>query len=257
MEAVWRRTVRRRFRAQIRSTDVFFVTYPRSGTTWLAFMIGQALKRDPDELLTIATLDRYVAEANGAYFFGEAFDFEQLPAPRFFRVHAQYDPRFPLVVYVLRDPRDTLVSGYHFERMNNAEFDLSMHDYVVSYPHWPCAWDEHVEGWLAEPSARVLTVRYEQLHLDPAGELARVLEFAGVQVSPERLSAAVDASRFDAMRASEDRFGRGRPNSGTGQTIRRGKVGGWRDELDPDALRTLESRYGALMAGLGYEPVTT
>lgn len=255
-ETVRRTLVRRRFRAAIRPTDVFLVAYPRSGTTWLAYMLGHALARDPDSL-TIANLGELVPEANGAYFFGEPFGgFSQLPDPRVFRVHAPYDPSFRKVLYVLRDPRDVLVSRYHFQGLVDGTVRGTMLDYVSRDDHWPCRWDEHVAGWLLPPRGQVLALRYEDIRADPEAALVVALGFIGVDVPAERAAAAVEAARFERMRRLEEEHGRGTPSAGEGRTIRRGEAGGWRDELPEEALAELERRYGEVMERVGYELVT-
>ena len=35
--------------------------------------------------------------------------------------------------------------------------------------------------------------------------------------------------------------------------VRKGKVGGWREELDPDDIAFIEHRYGDVMKRMGYQ----
>lgn len=104
------------FRRSLRPTDVFIVTHPRSGTTWMRSLIGNALVQlvfsESCELGFKNHL--YVPDVNKQYFRGGLLP-NPLPgiATRFFSTHAPYDPLLPKVIYIIRDPRDVMVSYYH------------------------------------------------------------------------------------------------------------------------------------------------
>ncbi len=254
-ERVRRSAGRRRFRAALRGDDVLVVGFPRSGNTWLGFMLANALAPERHGDLTLATFGALVPDVNDEYFWGRGSleRHASLPSPRFFRVHATYDPAFPRVVYVVRDPRDVLVSHYHLQRLEKPEFDFSLREFVLRGAYWPAPWDEHVRGWLVRED--LLLVRYEDLHADPARELARVLSHAGLELRAEAVDAAVAAARFERMRSLEDRFGDSvpRPGAGSGERlVRKGRVGGWRDELDEEAAARLQARFAPLLERLGY-----
>ena len=245
---------RRRFRRSLRADDVLIVGYPRSGTTWLAYMLANAIKPDAREELSLKTFGRYVPDVNDAYFWAKPSppELAALPSPRFLRVHAAYDPSFPRVVYVLRDPRDTLVSHYHFLRLSRPGFGLSLAEFVArDEEHWPVDWSEHVTGWLRVPHPARLVVRYEELHERPEPVLEHVLAFAGLSAPPDRVAAAVDESRFDHMQRAEDRGSIWERKDGE-REVRRGEIGGWRDELDEESAGVIARRYGAAMAEAGY-----
>jgi hypothetical protein len=185
-------------------------------------------------------------------------EFASLPDPRFFSVHARYDPKFPKVVYMLRDPRDVMVSYYHYKRLTDENFRSSLQEFILSDNHYPCRWDEHVAGWLLNGlHAPLCLVRYEEMHQDTQGVLKRVLDFAGLSYTEAGISRAVEASRFERMRSAEEQYGFPYPDVLTDtdeRFVRRGKVGSYRDELNVESLRMLDEKYGAVMRVVGYEP---
>jgi len=258
---------RRRFVASVRPSDLFVVTYPKSGTVWLNFLLANALHADPSEPLDLESYHKYVANINRLYFEHKSLEsFASRADPRVFWVHARYDAAFPAVIYVMRDPRDALVSYWHWKRMNDTAFRPTLREFVLSDDHWPCRWDEHVASWLLEHRhPRLLTVRYEELHRDTAGVLRRVLEFIEAFRDEETIQRAVTASSFERMKSLEDELrSRGKAFGVTEKSaagpdlqerfVRRGKVGTSKKELDEECLRLIEQKYGSVMRKVGYLP---
>ena len=109
--------------------------------------------------------------------------------------------------------------------------------------------------------------RYEDLHAEPAAELARLLRILGHDDMPQsHIEAAVAFAAFDQLKQREDAgFYRsdnlhpakaGEPDS---FKVRRGRVGGYRDELSADQVAMMNRMIDTTLApGLGYrtdEPV--
>jgi hypothetical protein len=241
----------------IRPTDVFICTYPKSGTTWLGFLLAQVLKKDRDERLDLKNFNRYVPDVNLLYTkAGSLADHVDKPEPRFFLCHARYEANFPKVVYVVRDPRDVLVSYWHYQKFLHKDFTQSLEEYVASDSHWPCEWDEHVESWMMpRRHPHLMLVRYEDIHADSAGQLRRVLEFAGLTSDESRIATAVEESRFGKMREAEEKFGvHGAAGDAKERFVRKGACGNWRNEMLPMAQEILERKYASAMRAMGYAP---
>jgi hypothetical protein len=248
----------RLFQDSIRPTDTFLVTYPKSGTTWMGFLIANVISQKSNAGLHLKNFIDIVPDINQLYFAQQSLkQYDYLGNPRVLMTHAPYDPVFPKVVYVLRDPRDVFVSYWHHKRLTDPNFRLHLKVFLLSDNQWPCTWNEHVNGWLLNGHANVLVVRYEDMHKNAKDTLKEVADFIGICYSDSIINNAVDASKFDKMQKLEDDHSvDGAKGSSTERFIRRGKVGSWRDELDDECLRILESKYGASMKQLGYKPVT-
>jgi estrone sulfotransferase len=243
------------FYPTIRPSDVFLCTYPKSGTTWLAFMIAQVLKRDPQEPIDLKSMGHYVPDVNLLYTQrGSLAEYVGMADPRFFLCHAACDMNLPRVVYVVRDPRDVMVSYWHYQKFLKKDYQQTLAEFISSDDHWPCEWDQHAASWLLPTThPNLLLLRYEELHEDAGKVLRGVLDFAGVRYTNRAISGAVEASRFDRMRATEDRFGvHGKAGDQRERFVRNGRVGGWRYEMASDDQRMLEQKFGNLMRQLGY-----
>lgn len=258
---------RQRFVNSIRPMDAFLVTYPKSGTVWLSYLIANALCADPKERLDLQK-HGYVVNINELYFGGGSLDEIVCRSdPRLFWLHSRYDPEFRRVVYLLRDPRDVMTSYWHWKRMVEPRFRLSIRDFVSDNKIWPCRWDEHVFDWvLSHHDPAPLVIRYEDLHRETSVVLARVLHFLDLPQTVDDIERAVNAGSFVCMRSLEEELkAAGRtlsvPSSGAvgdrdERFMRRGRIGGWKDELDPGTVRIIERKYGDVMRAVGYEPVT-
>lgn len=142
-------------------------------------------------------------------------------------------------VHVLRDPRDVVSSL----RAASGSWGKGW------APSSPVAaarlWRRHVASALEIPKKtdRVRVVRYEALQDAGVAEVEALLRFAGVACEPDVCRRLHEATRFERMQA--------RPASHL-QSLRKGRSGTWRDELSRGQLRVVEYVAGDLMDALGY-----
>ncbi len=195
--------------------------------------------------------------------------------PLFRKVHDAWgltpagEPLFPAsvtlgTICVVRDPRDVAVSFAHhlghgidriIAQMNDRQFQLVSQQTRLAeqLPQHLGDWSGHVAGWLTAPGARApLLVRYEDMQADAARELRRIAAYVGWSATDEAIMRAVDATRFDVLRAAENEHGfRERPGAAQ-RFFRQGRIGGWRDALTAVQVESIESAHGGMMRRLGY-----
>ena len=159
-------------------------------------------------------------------------------------------------LFIIRDPRDVLVSWAHYIHKQPGHFAYAGHvgksfedrirfildggylpngTYIESYANILRA----TSGWLSATS--VMAVRFEDLvGLDGGGDIVcqcetikRIAAFIGVEnISPSNIASQI--------------FG------GT-KTFRAGKVGGWRNALSTELIDIVNDRIAHLLPVLGYE----
>lgn len=246
---------RRRFVRSVRPRDVFLVTYPKSGTTWLGFLLANILHGARSSALNLRTYLEYIPDINDLNSSGgDLSQYSHLPDPRFFSTHSPYEPAFSRVIYMLRDPRDVMVSYWHHTRLLDPSFDLSFKDFITRHPQWPSDWHEHVQQWAVDKHANVIVLKYEHLKVDALHEVRKVLDFIDYGWDDVIVRRAIEASKFERMKALEVEHGSGRHADSLKGFLRAGKSGSWRDEIEPETLAVLESRYESVMEAVGYEP---
>lgn len=241
--------------------DVYLVSYPKSGNTWVRFLLANLLH--PETPTTFKNIDMRVPEI---YNYSDR-ELRAFPRPRLVKSHEPFDFRYPKVIYVVRDPRDVAISKYHWIRKWRGIPDgYPIEDFVT---RWIAAefdrylragsWADNVLSWLAMRAglANFLLVRYEDLVTSGRNELRRVASFLGIENTQETLSRAIELSSADHMRALEKRESRQwrdtRPTRQDIPFVRKATAGGWRTACPQTAVLRIETAWWPLMRLLGYE----
>jgi len=244
--------------------DAFIVSYPKSGNTWTRFLIGNLVYPDGVDFSNINRLVPDPGDLSKRYL-------RNLARPRILKTHQPFDPRYRRVICVVRDPRDVVLSEYHFDIKRRAiEEGFPMDRFVARFVagevnHEAGSWGENVGSWVAarqngqkfQSGENFLLLRYEDMMGDPVNELQRIARFLKIEPTAERLARAVERSSADEMRKTEKR--QAHLWSTTKQTrkdkpfVRVAKAGGWRAELPASCVREIELAWGSLMRELGYE----
>jgi hypothetical protein len=230
--------------------DIFLVSYPRSGSAWVRYLIANLLRQED------APVEYVNTRAPGIYRVPDS-ELLKLPRPRFLKTHERFHPLYPRVIYILRDPRDVARSYLGFlKRRDKVSHETTLEAFLPRFvagrvPYG--SWRDHAAEWI---SARAgdpdfLLVRYERLKEATETELERMASFAGISADDSAIRLAVERSSHDRLRAiEEDRRRRG-------ETVREafwlGSAGaGTADKGSEGAMNLLVDHWRATMTELGY-----
>ena len=238
--------------------DIFLVSFPKSGNTWTRFLLANL--RFPDEPATWANINRLIPDPTGT----AKRDFDRMRRPRIIKSHECFDPRYPRVIYIVRDPRDVVLSQYHYHRkIRKLDNESPLEQFVTRFlagetcPHG--SWGQNIATWLytSEDGSRFLLLRYEDLVADTARELTKVAAFLQLSAGPEQIAQAVERSSADRMRQMEkkqtDKNELVKGSRKDLSFVRAAGSGGWRSELPAPMVARIEAAWGPLMQRLGYE----
>jgi Sulfotransferase domain len=237
--------------------DTFIVSYPRSGNTWTRFLIANLMH--PEKPVTFANIEQVIPDSTAL----SSRAMKRIPRPRLVKSHEYFDPRYKRVIYLVRDPRDVVMSLYNFRRKYRYVDDsYPIEKYVAERfinGDRDVSWGEHVGSWLATRARHsgFLLVRYEELRRDPASELRRVAGFLGIDATADRVTLAIERSEADRLRKLEkvehEKWITTKGTRADVPFIAAGESGGWKRDLPGAAAAAIESAWGDLMKSLGYE----
>jgi hypothetical protein len=189
----------------VRNTDSFVVSYPKSGSTWLRFMLAALI--DGVEIDFESVED--VIPSVGRHRKGRTTSV----GGRLIKSHEPYKRtygrRYRRVVYVARDPRAVVVSYYWFQ-IRNGNFTGSLSDFVSLFVAGGVdgygTWADHVDGWLdvARDSQLLLHfVRYEDMLRETPRVVRGVAQFLEIDDTVESVERVVAANSRARMAAKE------------------------------------------------------
>ncbi|EER99682.1 hypothetical protein BDA96_02G387100 [Sorghum bicolor] len=263
-----------------RPDDVILASYPKCGTTWLkalAFATAARTAYPPSDAghpLRRMNPHDCIPFIDEIFAGGEDAKLDALPSPRLMNTHLPYALLPASVVtatggcrvaYVCRDPKDMVVSLWHFLRRTKP--DLSFADTFESVCDGTVAagpvWDHVLSYWRASVATpdRALFLKYEDLLRDPAGNVRRLAEFMGCPFSAAEeaagnVAAVVELCSFDEMKGLEVN----RPGGGTAGKyramprdafFRKGVAGDWANHMTPEMAARLDQIFRDKLQGTG------
>jgi len=97
-----------------------------------------------------------------------------------------------------------------------------------------------------------MMVRYEDMAANTFEIARKITDFIKLPSDEGTIEHAVEAAKFENMKAMEDKYGRRVQGAHEERFHTQGNTDSWREELDEESLRILEQKYGAVMTKLGY-----
>ncbi|XP_045491378.1 sulfotransferase 1C4-like [Colias croceus] len=225
------------YNLEIRPSDVFVASYPRSGTTWtqeLVWMVANDLdyatsnaipltERYPFLEFTMCVhpvlKQRFIEE--NSYSMRNLKMLEWVTQPGTEQIAAAKSPRFvkthlPLsllppkmldgkVVYVARDPRDVCVSFYHLNKSMRTQgytgdFKTYWEFFIRDLHHWTPYFEHLKEAWEKRHHPNLLFLFYEDMSKDLPAAVRRVMEFFGKKFSDEQVKRLIDHLSIESFK---------------------------------------------------------
>jgi len=248
---------------QTRPGDICYVSYPKSGSTWLAYILVLIVNRGnlPTDKKTLRDCLHWV-ESSWTYP-RSASELEGLPSTRIFKSHMPYAMALggnPVqnpckYVYIARNPKDVAVSYYYFERQKS----WSGH-YCGSWEHWleifmegrvqRGSWFDHALSWWQHRDAEnILFLTYEELRGDFRSQLCRLMEFLGFAPDEEIIEKIVMKTSFRNMQ--NEKFSNMHEIKEFQGFFREGKVASWKDQFTAEQSEAFDRFYLQKTRGSG------
>ncbi|KAF5894604.1 sulfotransferase 6B1-like [Clarias magur] len=235
---------------EAREDDVMLVAYPKCGCNWMVGVVRKILTACghtfPEGPPIIEFHSPEVQKLAG-----------QMPPRRFFATHlhpdfipASFKTNKTKMLVVFRNPKDTLVSYYHFMNSNPVlpkveSWDKFCSDFLSGEVAWgsyfdhALAWEKHMD----DPN--VLIMAYEELKENLPEGVKKVADFFSFPLTDEQVDAIAGESTFSAMRTSSEnshgKFGN--------VFFRKGEVGDWKNHFSEAQSKQMDEEFKKKLSG--------
>jgi len=234
-------------------TTCFICSYPRSGNTWLRYLLADCLLQQknyttnthlrihPDKAIP----DIQVHELSKIY---KAYPFKP------FYVKSHMDPLTLglqknenwKAIYIYRNPIDSLTSYFYFHKRNpelKAKNNKGINRFVLDeLPNWL----NHVRNATNNKfqKTNLYLIQYEDLHANSEKTLKHICDWLNLPLSIKDIFNAAEKSKFEKLRAREVSF-----EKDTTRVLffRKGLVGEGKKELKKDTISVIKTRTTSLL----------
>lgn len=242
----------------IRPDDIFLASYPRSGNHYVRFIIWSAVHhlrfgsfpKDFSGMRAIPDIHKRHLEF-------------AITTPRIIKTHYPFDPRYRNILHLIRDPRDVIVSYYHYAQKalhnisNKIEQALTISEFVelfLSGKVWPGDLRQHSDSYLSRSrDAKYILIKYEQLLANPQEQVSDFLSFLEINLSADVISRLIEHTSFENMSRLHDPASALRGGVPPLQRmLRKGTIGDYKNHLPHDALHKIEQVFQDYLGRYGY-----
>jgi len=233
--------------------EVLVASYPKTGTNWMLEIVNRLIFQDMDQFnkwklmpMTLTVLEMgspkkteifdklpFQRRVFGTHFYASALNLKMMKKKK------------TKIVYVLRNPKDVLVSMFNFcKKLPPFQFEPMKSLVTNGFKHF---YDAHMNGevpidgnkdniyldhiidWLnVKEEMGVYFVYYEDLKQDFQGQVRKLAEYLEVPLCDEKLAEITKECTIDSMKKNYQARS-GFQGKHAAAFINKGGVGGWKD----------------------------
>ena len=271
--------------------NIFLASYPKSGNTWMRYIIGNLYNFDKEfdlkilksiPLLSIKqNFDKF---ENKIYSDNNVLHFDWVSQNiiecqkilnnksnhlNIFKTHSVRHKKFTNetvnagFIYIIRDPRDVVVS---FKNFSGKSIDKIIDELLFEKTNiintngaqeLLSTWELNVLSWLNYTTVPRLIIRYEDLKLNIKEIVIKVIDFLNnthrikLNLTAADIDQIIENSNFNNLKKIEDKYGFDE-SSKHSSFFRTGTSNQWKDILSKTQLRLIENNLQTLMRRFNY-----
>ncbi len=188
--------------------DFVLASFPKTGNTFTRFVLANflAIKEKAGEEVNFYNLGQLLPE------FGKddlRLDWNHKALPRIIKTHEAHHSEFNIAkrfLYVMRDPRDTMISYFKYLQANKkVQYSGDIDDFIRDENYGLSVYLKHIASWKSRAN---WVFRYEDLMTNPYPLFESLLKELECEFTQEELEEAIARSQPDRMRKVENAQGR-------------------------------------------------
>ena len=168
------------------------------------------------------------------------------------------------IIVVMRNPKDVLVSAFHFYQMNAAmgHFQGTWNEFFQLFKE-KHLWGEdiidfNIVWWKRRHLDNVFITSYEDMKRDAAGVVRQVAAFLGKALSEEDVARIVEETSFQRMKENpnvnrQDLADAGIFDFKKSTFVRKGQVGNWKDYFTEEQVKYINDIYKEKCEAIGLQ----
>lgn len=213
--------------------DIILSAYPRSGSTWIRFLLCNVLSLEEWEgkKVDFEVLNSTMIEL-GVNNLLEDWSYQTLP--RIVKTHRPFHQVFNRAagsVGVLRDPRDIMVSYFHFLRDREDIYQGTFSDFIRDRNFGLTCWASHYASWKDHWN---YIIHYEKLKNETFSVLNDLMVWLGAEVTDDTIHKVIERSSLSQVRKVDQKAKPVvNPNA---RFARKGERGEWVDYFNAEDL---------------------
>jgi len=186
----------------VKKNDIFITSFPKSGNTWVRLIVANLLSIK----VNLQNIDHFLPET---YSYKESFYLHKFKKRRIIKSHDYFDHRFKKVIYVVRDPREVIVSTYFFQiKIKAIKKNYSKRKFINSFIKGKYSsdfgtWEQNVGSWHGSRNKNIIFIRYEDLIDKPVKEIKRISNFLKIKTSNKKILQVIKNTSFKKFQAEE------------------------------------------------------
>uniref|UniRef100_A0A3P9LGD8 Sulfotransferase n=1 Tax=Oryzias latipes TaxID=8090 RepID=A0A3P9LGD8_ORYLA len=233
-----------------RPDDILIASYPKAGNTWVSYILDllyfSHVSPDRQEVVPLHERVPFLEFYMPGFPSGVDELNQSTTVPRIIKTHLpvqflskSFWEQNSKIVYVARNAKDSVVSFFHFDRMNKAQPEPGdWSSYLKRFMDGKMvfgSWYEHVKGWWEKKKSHpnILYLFYEDIIENTEEELDKLCSFLGLSPSSESKKQVMEKALFDNMK--NNKMANGSADAVLDFKIspfmRKGKVGDWKNHF--------------------------
>jgi hypothetical protein len=181
-------------------SDIWLASFPKSGNTWMRFilsniMTGYCKKNIEINFNNIQDIIPDIYINNDI-----PIDLGFSPFPRIIKTHEKYNKKLKNSIYIVRNPKDVMVSFYHYMKDGCDQDIKNFSDFLRNKKYGIDPWCKNIKSWANKAN---VIISFENLKKNPKKEIKKIINFLNIEIEDSLINEAINKSTFEKMKKIE------------------------------------------------------